>query len=114
MVAVESDNNLHARAVSPMNMMVLSDSGCPKGDVEVEGVFDLLDPDLAGADASSLDQLPEAAVTTRKTGDTTITFSDVIVIRGVISSSKGRSRAGWADADRLVITSLDVHGSDEA
>ena len=71
----------------------------------------LLDLSAAGADA--LDRLPGARVSTNGSGETIIAFGDYIVVRGVISrSTTGRCMQG-ADADDIVITSLDALGSDK-
>ena len=69
--------------------------------------------DLAAAEAAALDRLPGAHVSTNGTGETTITFGQAIVIRGVISNPKNAARAARTDADRIVITSLHVHGSEQ-
>jgi hypothetical protein len=69
--------------------------------------------DLAATDAAALDRLPGARIITNGTGETTVTFGETIVIRGVISSSTNGTRARQPDADLMVITSLDVHGSDQ-
>jgi hypothetical protein len=69
--------------------------------------------DLAAADAATLDRLPGTRASTDGTGETTLTFGDEIVVRGVISNSKDGANEARADADRLVIISLDVYGSDQ-
>jgi len=68
--------------------------------------------DLAASTAANLDRIPEAKISVNGTGETTIIFSKRIVIRGVINPSQARTRASRADADCIVITSLDVQGSD--
>jgi hypothetical protein len=69
--------------------------------------------DLAATDAAALDRLPGARIITNGTGETTVTFGEMIVIRGVISNSTNGTRAPQSDADHMVITSLDVQGSDQ-
>jgi hypothetical protein len=68
--------------------------------------------DLAAADAATLDRLPGATVSTNGTGEITIHFSADIVIRGIISTPRADGGATWADDDHILITDLDVHGSD--
>jgi len=68
--------------------------------------------DLAASAAATLDRIPEAKIVVNGIGETTITFSERIIIRGVINPSQSRTRALRADADYMVITSLDVQGSD--
>lgn len=69
--------------------------------------------DLVAADAATLDRLPDARVSINGSGEATITFADEIVVRGVISNSQDGIRAAQADADHMLITSLDVHRSDQ-
>ncbi|PZS37529.1 MAG: hypothetical protein DLM62_18695 [Pseudonocardiales bacterium] len=69
--------------------------------------------DLAATDAAALDRLPGARVSINGTGETAVTFGEAIVIRGVISISTDGTCAPRSDADHMVITSLDVHGSDQ-
>ncbi|MGD0985264.1 MAG: hypothetical protein ABSA65_15850 [Acidimicrobiales bacterium] len=68
--------------------------------------------DLAASTAASIDRIPEAEVVVNGTGETTITLSERIVIRGVINSAQARTRRSRADADYMVITSVDVPGSE--
>jgi hypothetical protein len=69
--------------------------------------------DLAAADATVLDRLPGATISTDGTGETTITFGQVIVIRGVISNLENAVRVGRMDAHRMLITSLSVQESEQ-
>ena len=46
-------------------------------------------------------------------GEIVITFQDTVVIRGVISNSTDDSGATGLDTDCIVITDLDVLGSDQ-
>lgn len=62
--------------------------------------------DLAAADATDIDRLPGAQVNTNGAGETVIGFDDDIVLHGVISGS-----GDGANAERLVVTRLDVNGS---
>jgi hypothetical protein len=64
--------------------------------------------DLVAATAATLDRLPEAKVTVTGTGETTITFADVIVVRGIINAPNAGTRGTLADADHMMITGLDV------
>jgi hypothetical protein len=61
--------------------------------------------DLAAADAAAVCRLPGADVSTSGTGETTITFGQEIVIRGVIGDPGG--------AGRILITGLHVNGSEQ-
>jgi hypothetical protein len=61
--------------------------------------------DLSAASASTINLIPGALVNSRSNGETTITFSDEILIRGVISPRQ-------TVTDHILITSLDVHGGD--
>ena len=69
--------------------------------------------DLVAVDAATLDRLPDASVSINGDGEATITFADEIVVRGVIGNSRDGARAARADADHMLITSLDVHRSDQ-
>jgi hypothetical protein len=69
--------------------------------------------DLAAADAAAVCRLPEARVSTNGDGETTITFESRIVIRGVISDQDDVGRRVPACADRILITSVHVHGSEQ-
>src|SRR4051794_8940583 len=62
--------------------------------------------DLAAATAATLEQIPSACVRRRRSGETTVTFADAIVIRGRLDASR---QARAADADRFVIMSVDAH-----
>lgn len=64
--------------------------------------------DLVAATAASLDRLPEAMVSVNGAGETTITFADAIVVRGVINPSNAGTRGTRAEADHMMITGLDV------
>jgi hypothetical protein len=68
--------------------------------------------DLAAATAATLDRIPEARVVVDSAGESTITFANKIVVRGVINPSKHEGRETRTDADHILITSLDIHGSD--
>lgn len=68
--------------------------------------------DLVASTAATLDRIPEAEVTVNSAGETTITFSQRIVIRGVINGAVVRVSGSRADADHMVITSVGVQGSD--
>ena len=68
--------------------------------------------DLAAADAAAVCRLPGAHVSANGTGETTITFGPGIVIRGVIGNPDDAGRPVRASADRILITSLHVHGSE--
>jgi hypothetical protein len=68
--------------------------------------------DLAASSASTLDRIPDAKISVNGTGETTIIFSERLVIRGVINPSQARTSGSRVDADYMVITSLDVEGSD--
>jgi hypothetical protein len=63
--------------------------------------------ELAAATAATLEQIPTARVRTHRSGDTTITFADAVVIRGRVDAS-GHARG--ADAERFVIISVDARG----
>jgi hypothetical protein len=69
--------------------------------------------DLAAADTATLGRLPGARVSINGNGETTVTFGEVIVVRGVISDAMDGSRATQPDADHMVITGLDVPGRDQ-
>jgi hypothetical protein len=60
--------------------------------------------DLAAADVAVVCRLPGAEVSTNGAGETTITFGQDIVIRGIVTDPD--------DAGRILITSLHVHGSE--
>lgn len=66
--------------------------------------------DLAASTAASLDRIPDAKISVNGTGETTIIFSERIIIRGVINPSQARTSGSRVDADFMVITSLDVEG----
>jgi hypothetical protein len=68
--------------------------------------------DLAASTPSALDRIPEAKISVNGLGETTITFSERIVIRGIINPAHARTHTLRSDADCIVITSLDVQGSD--
>jgi hypothetical protein len=68
--------------------------------------------DLAAATAGTIDRIPDVKIAISETGETTLTFAELIVVRGIIGSSKERARGRWTDTDHIMITSLDVHGSD--
>ena len=68
--------------------------------------------DLAAADTAAVGRLPEADVSTNGTGETTITFGQEVVIRGVISDPDDAGRPVRADSGRILITSLHVHESE--
>ena len=61
--------------------------------------------DLSAVSASTIGLIPGAAVTSHGDGAITITFSDEIVVRGVIAATT-------TTTDHILISSLDVHGSD--
>lgn len=66
--------------------------------------------DLSAAEAATLGRLPGARVSTNGTGETSVAFGDDIVVRGVISHSEDGAGGARADADCMLITSLDVCG----
>lgn len=68
--------------------------------------------DLAAADPAAVCRLPEANVSTNGTGETTITFGQEVVIRGVISDLDDAGRPVRADSGRILITSLHMHESE--
>ena len=61
--------------------------------------------DLSAATSSSVDRIPGARVTSLGDGVTAITFSDEFSVRGSMSPRPGAP-------DHILITSLEVHGSD--
>ena len=63
--------------------------------------------DLGAVTAATMTRIPTAAVAMDGKGKTTITFEDVIVVRGVISSSSATGRA-TADPDQFVISSVEI------
>jgi hypothetical protein len=67
--------------------------------------------DLAAVDAARLERLPTVEVSTDG-GETIIDFGGEIVVRGVIYSSDVEGRQGRGNTDRIVITRLEVKGSD--
>lgn len=69
--------------------------------------------ELAAADAATLDRLPGARISINGAGETIVTFGEAIMIRGIIDNSTDGARASRSDSDRMVITSLDVHESDQ-
>jgi len=69
--------------------------------------------DLAAADAATLERLPWATVSTNGSGEVVVEFGDEIVVRGVIANSGDGTRSARTDDDRVVITNLDVHGSNQ-
>ncbi len=68
--------------------------------------------EVAAADAATLDRLPGAIVGTDGSGETVITFSGEIVIRGVIDHRKAGTRFVGSDA-HMLISAVDVHGRKE-
>lgn len=69
--------------------------------------------DLAAVNAATIDRLPGARVNKDGSGETVVTFGDAIVVRGIISNATDDSRGPRADADHMMITRLDVHGSEQ-
>jgi hypothetical protein len=63
--------------------------------------------DLGAVTAATISRIPTAVVATDGKGETTITFEDVIVMRGVISSGSATGR-GAADPDQFVIESIEM------
>ncbi len=63
--------------------------------------------DLAAVTAATISRIPTAVVATDGKGDTTITFQDVIVMHGFISSG-GTTGRGAADPDQFVIQSIEM------
>lgn len=68
--------------------------------------------DLAAVDQAAVGRLPGARVSSAN-DEIVITFQDTIVIRGVISNSTDGCGATGLDTDCIVITDLDVLGSDQ-
>jgi hypothetical protein len=68
--------------------------------------------DLAAADAAAVCHLPEADISINGDGETTITFGQGIVIRGVIGDPDDTGWPARASTDCILITSLHVHGSE--
>ena len=68
--------------------------------------------DLAASTATTVGRIPAASVATDNEGATTITFADAIVVRGVIHSSGVRADKAASEADRFVISSVDVQERD--
>jgi hypothetical protein len=66
--------------------------------------------ELAASDADCLDRLPGATVSTDGSGVTIIAFGEVLVVHGIISSAGSGHRAARGDAERILITRLDVPG----
>jgi hypothetical protein len=62
--------------------------------------------DLSAATPAMLERIPSAAVSTDGNGETTITFDDVIVMRGALRSITGPGRS--ADPDQYVISSIEI------
>lgn len=68
--------------------------------------------DLAAVPTSAIGKLPGARMLASAAAEAaTITFGDDIVIRGVISAPDEGAPGTQAAADRIVITSVDVHES---
>ncbi len=67
--------------------------------------------DLSAVDAAAILRLPGARMVSAN-GQTVITFHGIILVRGVINSING-SGAAIPGADSMVITDLDVLGSDQ-
>lgn len=67
--------------------------------------------DLAASTTTNLDRISEVKISVNGTGETTIIFSGRIIIRGVINPWQARTHASRVDEDCMVITSLDVQGS---
>jgi hypothetical protein len=61
--------------------------------------------DLSAASASTISLIPGATVTSHGDGETAVTFSSEIVIHGVLATTP-------TTTDHILISSLDVHGSD--
>jgi hypothetical protein len=61
--------------------------------------------ELAAVTAATLEQIPTSRVRRHRSGVTTVTFADAIVIRGRVDAS-GQARG--ADAERFVIISVDA------
>ena len=66
--------------------------------------------DVAAADTAALDRLPGAKISVNGVGEITVTFGQAIVIRGILNPSANGTRPGDGG---IVITSLDVHGSEQ-
>jgi hypothetical protein len=60
--------------------------------------------DLQAATASTIGLIPTAAVVTDSRGETTITFGEVLVVRGIITVAGGAA----TDSDHLLISSVDI------
>lgn len=69
--------------------------------------------DLSAAEAATIDQLPGARVHNDGSGEIVVAFDDEILITGIVSDAT-RDRQGLrADADQMMIRSVDVRGSDQ-
>ena len=69
--------------------------------------------DLSAADVDALGRLPGTRVSSISSGETTITFDEHVVLRGIISSGTAQGRRpNSADHANLVITTMGVVGSD--
>jgi hypothetical protein len=62
--------------------------------------------DLSAATPATLERIPSATVSTDGNGETTMTFDDVIVMRGALRSIAGPART--ADPDQYVISSIEI------
>jgi hypothetical protein len=69
--------------------------------------------DLAAVESEAIDRLPGANVSTDGAGDTTITFSNQILVRGVMNVVNQGRRGAPAESESIVITSLEVNGGDQ-
>ena len=67
--------------------------------------------DMAAADTAALDRLPGAKISVNGVGEITVAFGQAIVIRGILNPSANGTRPGGGGG--IVITSLDVHGSEQ-
>jgi len=68
--------------------------------------------DLAAIDAEALDRLPGTRVGTLGSGQTELSCGRDVVIRGVVTPAP-RPTASSTETDQIVITSVDVEGTED-